>query len=313
MTDPLVSICIPAYKKPDLVYRCLQSIDIQDYSNIEIIISDDSPDEDIKQVAAQFSQLAINYQHNHPALKTPKNWNAALDKASGELIMLMHQDDFFAVPHAITRFVASFSNANIDFAFCKNIGLNTQGSYIPFQTKNVIPNLVEQPAYLIMRCVIGPPSNVMFRKKVNVRYDERLIWLVDVDYYIRILKGGYRYEYIRDHLVTIGIHADQTTEYVRANNKIIFKENIQVLNKQEEPALCDIKLYDYYWRLIRNFGVTSTKQVTNFDIQPDELPESIKKMISLQNKVSPVLLKNGFFSKSLMAISYLQWRVNRNN
>ncbi len=269
MADPLVSICIPSYKKPDYVLRCLTSINNQDYKNIEIIISDDSPNEDIKQVTDQFPRLLIKYKHNVPALKSPKNWNAALDNASGELIILLHQDDWLSTSNAITRFVQSFLDKNIDFVFCKNIGENTEGKVIPFQDKEVIPNLMERPNYLVMRCVIGPPSNVMFRKTVTVRYDESLIWLVDVDYYIRILKAGYKYHYIKEHLVTIGIHADQTTEFVRANNQIIFKENILVLNKLGKKALFDIELYDYYWRLIRNFQITSIEQVKHFDIDPN--------------------------------------------
>src|SRR3954463_15956410 len=54
MSEPLISICIPAYKKPQYVVRCLESILKQDYTSVEVIISDDSPDEDIKQVIQPF-------------------------------------------------------------------------------------------------------------------------------------------------------------------------------------------------------------------------------------------------------------------
>ncbi len=49
MNEPLISICVPAYKQPGYVARVLESVLQQDYKNVEIIISDDSPDEDTKQ------------------------------------------------------------------------------------------------------------------------------------------------------------------------------------------------------------------------------------------------------------------------
>ncbi|MTE24973.1 glycosyltransferase, partial [Microbacterium sp. ZXX196] len=43
----LISICIPAYKNPKLLKRCLNTVLEQTYSNIEVIITDDSPNEDV--------------------------------------------------------------------------------------------------------------------------------------------------------------------------------------------------------------------------------------------------------------------------
>lgn len=38
---PLISICITAYKQPDLLKRTLESIRRQTYKNLEIIVTDD--------------------------------------------------------------------------------------------------------------------------------------------------------------------------------------------------------------------------------------------------------------------------------
>lgn len=308
MNDQLVSICIPAYKQPEFVLRCLRSISVQTYKNIEVILSDDSPDEETKKIADQFSFLNLKYIHNNPPLKSPRNWNYALDLASGTLVMLLHQDDFLQREDSIERFVECFSKPEIDFAFCQNIGVDSSGKTIYFQNQDRIPDLMGHPDYLIIRCIIGPPSNVMLRNKINIRYDESLIWLVDVDYYIRILKSGYKYQYIKEHLVTIGIHANQTTEYVRAGGPVIFRENILVAKKIGQAAFKDIELYDHYWRLIRNHKVNSLKQIDVFGITKDDILPVIQNMIAFQKRISLKWLKKGIVSKSLMFISYLQWR-----
>ena len=111
MADSLISICIPAYKKPEYVVRAIQSILKQSYKKLEIIISDDSPNEDIK-IAIQpyISDIDIKYYHNQPALKSPMNWNNALDKATGDYVMLLHQDDWLHDENAMDTFLAAFLN-----------------------------------------------------------------------------------------------------------------------------------------------------------------------------------------------------------
>jgi len=310
MSDRLVSICIPTYKKPLYVARCLTSILAQNYKNIEVIVSDDSPDETIKEVVTRFSGLNIGFVQNKPALKSPRNWNAALDKATGEFLLLLHQDDWLSSPESISRFVEAFTDSNVDFAFCKNIGQDEKGKEVVFQNKSALPDFSIFPEQLIIRSVIGPPSNVMLRKRVATRYDENLIWLVDVDYYIRILKDGYKYRYLPEQLVTIGLHADQTTEYVRANAPIILEENFYVLNKLGASPLKNVFLFDYFWRLIRNFGEPSTD---NISVTDPTVAAVIKQIKRAQKGYSKLLLQNGFFSKGAMFATYLKWRYLSGN
>jgi glycosyltransferase involved in cell wall biosynthesis len=45
--NPLISICIPAYKRTEFLQRLLDSIDIQTFKNFEVIVTDDSPGNDV--------------------------------------------------------------------------------------------------------------------------------------------------------------------------------------------------------------------------------------------------------------------------
>ena len=51
----MVSICVPAYKKPDFVIRLLDAVLLQDYKEVEVVITDDSPNDDIQQAIAPYS------------------------------------------------------------------------------------------------------------------------------------------------------------------------------------------------------------------------------------------------------------------
>ncbi|HVG11600.1 MAG TPA: glycosyltransferase family 2 protein [Flavisolibacter sp.] len=315
MNQPLISICIPAYRKPEYVARCLESISMQDYKNVEVIISDDSPDEDIKAVMERFTnRLPVQYYHNKPALRSPANWNNALDKGKGDYLLLLHQDDWFHVPTALSQFVSALENPEIDFVFCRNTAIDESGKETVLQAlPGLLHTMAQKPNHLLRAQVIGPPSNTMLRRSVTVRYDEQFIWLVDVDYYSRLLKEGYRYHYLDQHLVSIGLHSDQTTEFCRANNDIIIKENILFAAKLKSGDFHDILIFDYYWRLLRNSGIRSIEDLLANRVDAHIVPKVILHMIRSQKKIAPGLLKKGPLSKAAMSLSYTSWRLQDNN
>lgn len=290
--------------------RCLESVLKQDYRPVEIIISDDSPGEDIKQaIQSYITQLDIKYFSNQPSLGSPKNWNAALDRANGEYLVLLHQDDWFHDPRALSIFSESLKRHDADFVFCQNTAIDKEGQKMILQA---IPSLLtamhKNPNRLLLAQVIGPPSNTMVKRTVDIRYDERFIWLVDVDYYSRMLKKGYRYNYIEKHLVSIGLHEDQTTEFCRANADIIFKENIWFAKKIGSRAFNDILIYDYYWRLLRNNKIRKVEDIKANKVKEDEIPPVVLHMLNFQKKFSLNSLGKGHISKSLMFLNYLSWK-----
>lgn len=305
----MVSICIPAYKKPDFVIRLLDAVLLQDYEDVEVVITDDSPNDDIQvAISPYLEQLTIQYYRNIPALGSPMNWNSAIDRSNGDFFMLVHQDDWFEHPQALSIFVRALTkHPTASFAFCKNIAQKANGEYMILQA---IPSLLQKlksyPNRLLLAQVMGPPSNVMLRSEVKsvVRYDEKFIWLVDVDYNSRLIKAGYDYVYLDQHLMTIGLHKDQTTEFCRENEDIMFRENIWFAQKIGNPAFRDIKIYDYYWRLLRNYGIRSVDDFCANKLQAQEMPEMIGSMLKWQSRIPFFLLKFGPSSKILMAASY---------
>lgn len=220
--------------------------------------------------------------------------------------MLLHQDDWLHNENALSIYLETFlQNPKADFAFCKNIAIDESGkSFVLQEIPSLLHQLEKKPNHLVRSDIIGPPSNVMLRKKVDIRYDERLIWLVDVDYYVRLLKSGFKPYYIPQHLVSIGLHADQTTVYVNDNLFIILKENILFAHKITASAFNDIFIYDYYWRLLRNHEVKNKIQILESGVGEDLILPVFDHIISLQRKFSAKLLKFGPASKILMLISY---------
>ncbi|MFD2573295.1 glycosyltransferase family 2 protein [Spirosoma soli] len=125
-----VSILIPTYKRPVLVVEAIQSCLNQTYAPYEIIIGDDSPDELTKSVVEQLqttSSIAIKHIHNKPSLGQEHNVNRLFDLASGDKIMLLHDDDLL-VPDALETLVNCYINdPTISVAYGKQYIISNDG------------------------------------------------------------------------------------------------------------------------------------------------------------------------------------------
>lgn len=305
---PLISICVPVYGKPLFVTRLLNSILTQEHKHIEIILSDDTPDDSVKKVAEAYNpKMTIRYFQHIPSLKSPRNWNFALDQAQGDYTMLIHQDDWLHHPSALTMYVEAFTqNPTIGFVFCKNTAIKPSGEAIVLQTFPwLLTSIQNNPYHLVRSDVIGPPSNVMVRKGVNIRYDEEMIWLVDVDYYVRLIESGLIYTYIDKHLVSIGLHEDQMTNFCRENSSIMVKENLFFAYKNQTKLFSDWRLFDYFWRLLRNHAIIGEDQLWNAGVPKERVVTDIKRMLRWQKPFSLKLLRVGIFSKLVMYACFI--------
>ena len=92
---PLVSICIPTCNGFQFIGEALLSAVNQSYPNLEIIVSDDHSRDDTLKIINEFeSKTAIPFHiYNHKPDGIGSNWNYCAQKANGEYIKFLFQDD----------------------------------------------------------------------------------------------------------------------------------------------------------------------------------------------------------------------------
>ena len=211
---PLISICIPAYKRTNYVKRLLDSIAEQTFTDFEVILSDDSDDDSVEQLSQQYiKNFSLAYHRNKPSLGTPANWNFGISRAHGEWIKLMHDDDWFATPDSLLQFAnaTSFKKKFIFSAYTNYFEGKTTTESVKL-TNFWKQNIKKDAAVLIAKNVIGPPSVTMVHKTITEKYDERLKWRVDTDFYERILRQENEFFYIDETLICVGISESQVTQ-----------------------------------------------------------------------------------------------------
>ena len=163
-----ISICIPAYKRIDYLKRLLLSIEQQNYKNFEVIISDDSDDDTVYNYLQSLINLSqIQYFKNSTSLGTPANWNAAISKAKGDWIKIMHDDDWFSTKDSLQKFVdATLQGPKFIYSAYSNF-IETEDRYQPIlHNSSQLDSILRQPLLLLSENIIGPPSVTLFHKSI---------------------------------------------------------------------------------------------------------------------------------------------------
>jgi glycosyltransferase involved in cell wall biosynthesis len=306
MGHPFISICIPAYKRLPYLKRLLDSIAEQRYSHYEVIISDDSDDDTVYNYLLSLINLSqIQYFKNSPSLGTPANWNAAISKAKGDWIKIMHDDDWFSTKDSLQKFVdATLQGPKFIYSAYSNF-IETEDRYQPIlHNSSQLDSILRQPLLLLSENIIGPPSVTLFHKSILEKYDERMKWRVDLEYYIRVLIKEKEVYYIQDKIINVGVSESQVTNYCINVPKVEIPEGYILLDKYGTTPLRNIIVFDAWWRILRNCQIRSEMDLIQFgDIN---WPSAILQIVSFQSKFSSTKLKNGFISKILMTLSYLQ-------
>ena len=90
-----VSICLPTCNRPELIAQCIDSCLAQTHGNLEIVIGDDSKDTRTQQlIAARYGrEPRVRYTLNQPPLGQACNVASLFERASGDKIVLIHDDD----------------------------------------------------------------------------------------------------------------------------------------------------------------------------------------------------------------------------
>ena len=304
--NPFISISIPAYKNMAFLDVLLMSIESQVYKDFEVIITDDSPDNEVEQLCEGYkSKFRLTYYRNKPVLGSPANWNKAIELAKGEWVKIMHDDDWFTDKYSLAKFAdAAKLNPTASFIF-SGFSNYEQGKlknvFIP--THAIQHKLRRSPLHLFAKNYIGHPSTTLIKNDLEEWYDEKIKWVVDFEFYIRVLKTHSFYS-IELPLINIGLGNEQITKTAFRNIAIEIPENMYLLNKLGIPILKNIIAYDYFWRLLRNVGIRKLKDITAH-YSGQEVPVEIKRMLAFQRLFPLQMLKIGLVSKSLMFFSYL--------
>ncbi|MFM0238473.1 glycosyltransferase family 2 protein [Paraburkholderia phytofirmans] len=116
---PHVSICLPTCDRPELIATCIDSCLAQSYDDLEIVIGDDSKDARTERlIAARYAhEPRVRYAKNRPPLGQARNVESLFERASGDKILLIHDDDLLATDGVEKLMSLWLRHPQLDVAF----------------------------------------------------------------------------------------------------------------------------------------------------------------------------------------------------
>ncbi len=306
MSTPKISICIPAYKRTSYLERLLDSISIQTYKDFEVIVTDDTPGNEVSNLCGFYkSKFLLNYFKNPSRLGTPENWNESVRHANGEWIKLMHDDDWFSSSESLSGF-AKVADNDHPFIFSAYYTISEASGSKLHKLSEFKNAMTKEPGVLFAKNVIGPPSVTLIHRTIPEIYDRRLKWRVDVEFYMRVLKQTKHYTYISAPLINVGLHESQVTQSAINNPTVELPEGWLLLKQYGVKPLKNIRVYDAWWRLFRNMNIRHKDQLLSY--VSEKWPDEILTILKDERKIPASFLKMGVMSKFFMTLSYLKNR-----
>lgn len=222
MKTPKISIVVPVYLMDnalEFTQRNLDSIRSQSFTDYEIIVSDDSEDDMLK---SHFRNYKTKWYKNPGVHSMASNSNYGISKATGEIIKILYQDDYF------------YTNTSLEDIDRYLVG---QASWLVSGcVHNIEGQLVNEhmPFYSESDNTIGSPSVLAFKKEVEERFDPQFHWTLDLDLYKRLYRNYGKPKILNKVNVVIGIHKGQKTNLLSDERKrlehAMLKDKFEKLN-----------------------------------------------------------------------------------
>jgi glycosyltransferase involved in cell wall biosynthesis len=117
-SSPAVSICIPAYARPEYLRQAIESVLDQTFTDIEVVITDDAGD--CEHVAESFGDARVRYSANATNLGMARNWEKALTLSRGKYVGLLMDDDRLLPSYVSTLHAVLEANSDVGVAFANH-------------------------------------------------------------------------------------------------------------------------------------------------------------------------------------------------
>ena len=293
----LVSICIPTYRQVEFLRQTLHSILAQDYSEYEIVVTDDSPDDCVENLVRSMDfGTRMRFFRNRTRLGAPENWNEAARRASGEYIKIMHHDDRFVSSRSLGTFVRLLDEhpeADFGFSATRVENVVTGQTREHCITTNQLKRIVEFPEFLFTGNFIGAPSATIYRRSIGLEYDREMQWLVDVDFYVRVLKQNSAVAFSPDALIATTDGAEhQVTKYFAGNSGVELLEYARLFRKISDRATSCPEIDEVWDRLFDRYDIQFYYDFSRYGVTPRPTPaEYFKNLLRRRRRASESALK----------------------
>lgn len=249
------SICIPTYNGEKVIGQTIGSILSQDFSDFEIVVVDDCSKDKTEKIIKALGDKRIKLFLNKTNLGYSGNLEASRQKATGEIIFLMGQDDILAS--------GTLAKYNRIFAENSQVGAITRPYYWfdkkitrPVRAKNQLNTKADELVRIVdpiekvitLFSTLDQLSGLAFRRSMMDRPFHQDIFPCHVYPFASIFKN-HPVVFVRDYNIAVRMSSSQT----RHVSKIYEKSPLQTWVNLFENVYPEKKFGKFKSQMIKKF------------------------------------------------------------
>jgi glycosyltransferase involved in cell wall biosynthesis len=217
------SFVIPVYQTAPSLVALIESLRAQDGTRSEILLSSSTPSTELEQIAKRH---AIPLHINSQRVDISADWNFALRTASTKYVTIAHQDDLFESSYVSRLRAALCANPCAIMAFCdyaehspqgprsRNLNMRIKRALCrrAFGARECISATSDKVRLLSLGNPICCPSVMLDRSKnPDFRFPSGFRTNLDWKAWLDLARGPGGFVYVRERLISKGIHAESAT------------------------------------------------------------------------------------------------------
>ncbi len=238
--NPKVSVVIPTYNRSNTISCAIKSVLNQTYQNFEIIVVDDSPNDETEKVIKSFNDKRIKYIHNKKKSNLPKARNQGVRESdpNSKYIAFLDDDDEW-LPQFLEKTVEKLESHPELIGVCPDHLVVHEDGTVLKKTRAIREkwnSLIGNGAVL--------RKSLFFKK--NIWFDENLLKGEDLDFGIRVLKEnkiGVIEQPLQIYHTTSTYQRLASTSIPPENIDYLFQKHIDHYSKLNRKALSFFYFY----------------------------------------------------------------------
>lgn len=240
MSQPLVSIIIPAYNAGKYIARTIEGVMHQTIADWELIIVDDGSKDDTPCICDAFAAKDTRIQVVHKSNGgVSAARNTGLDKAQGRYITFLDADDYF-VPQYLEALTHSIGDAELSAFPYKEVCSDAElpSVFEAFEPTSGQYTLQEGYIHLVKKRLLHSPCCKLFVNEViteyAIRFEETVAMGEDLLFNLAYL----------EHVTTLVIGDQEVYYYIRENSQLSRDiradyAELQIRFYQEKEYFCE--------------------------------------------------------------------------
>ena len=245
-----VSIITSCYNRAGTIRGAIESVLAQDYHDIEYVIVDGaSKDQSVAVIEEAIKSLPENVTVkfiSEPDHGMYEAINKGIKMATGDIIGLVHSDDFLYDSHVITDVLRKFEDTGADFVYGDGVYVNAENINKP--VRNWIGGSYHKWK---VRCGWLPLHPTCYiKREVMIReglYDESFKIAADTDLLVRYLyKANLKVEYLHQRIIRMRMGGLSTDSQKRRQ---MWNEDIRLYAAHGFKPVILTKLMKMAWKV----------------------------------------------------------------